>query len=292
MKKSYGQHFLTNKETAKKIVDQVGIVPSELIVEVGPGGGALTDWLALLPNQLVLIESDRSLSPSLTTKYPNATIIIEDAAKIDFDQLTSAPWVFISNLPYNAGTAILRQVLSAKNRPRRIVVMLQKEVGERILSGQATNGRATNGRATNGQTTNGQTTNGRDQSAHRRDQSAHQSSVLTVAVGVYATAQRLFTLKPGAFNPPPKVDSILLALTPHKLPLTENPEAVIALAKAGFANRRKQLASNLGEWSGEGKAVWVDRLARLNLRSDIRAQSLSVGEWVELSQIYSHSRVL
>ena len=55
MKKSYGQHFLTNKETAKKIVDQVGIVPGELIVEVGPGGGALTDWLALLPNQLVLI---------------------------------------------------------------------------------------------------------------------------------------------------------------------------------------------------------------------------------------------
>ena len=275
MKKSYGQHFLTNKETAKKIVDQVGIVPGELIVEVGPGGGALTDWLALLPNQLVLIESDRSLASSLTAKYPNATITIEDAAKVDFDQLTSSPWVFISNLPYNAGTAILRQVLIAKNRPRRIVVMLQKEVGERILAGQTTNGRATNGQTTNG-----------------RDQSAHQSSVLTVAVGVYATAQRLFTLKPGAFNPPPKVDSILLALTPHKIPLTENPVAVIALAKAGFANRRKQLASNLGEWSGEGKAIWVDRLARLNLRSDIRAQSLSVGEWVELSQIYSHSRVL
>ena len=222
---------------------------------------------------------------SLTAKYPNATITIEDAAKVDFDQLTSSPWVFISNLPYNAGTAILRQVLCAKNRPRRIVVMLQKEVGERILAGQTTNGRATNGQTTNGRATNGQTTNG-------RDQSAHQSSVLTVAVGVYATAQRLFTLKPGAFNPPPKVDSILLALTPHKIPLTENPVAVIALAKAGFANRRKQLASNLGEWSGEGKAIWVDRLARLNLRSDIRAQSLSVGEWVELSQIYSHSRVL
>ncbi|MFA5947106.1 MAG: 16S rRNA (adenine(1518)-N(6)/adenine(1519)-N(6))-dimethyltransferase RsmA [Patescibacteria group bacterium] len=248
-KKSYGQHFLKDQSVIDKIIAAAEIAPGDLVVEVGPGTGALTKGLAPISSKLVLIEADAELIPSLTAQFPEATIIKADAAKYDFSttlQLyNSKTWTFVSNLPYNSGNAILMNVLTSKNPPTRSVVMLQKEVGERMLW--------------------------------------INPGVLSVAVQLYAQVERVCIVPPGAFSPPPKVESMVLKLVPHPSPLVPNPLRVIEVAKAGFANRRKQLHRNLSEASLFLSEAVKAKLVELGHSPLARAEELSLKDWIDLS---------
>lgn len=261
-KKSYGQHFLKDQSVIDKIIAAAEILPNDLVVEVGPGTGALTKSLAPIASKLVLIEADRDLIENLHTVFPQAEVIQADAAKIDFDELVSgiAPllltkeeseevqgWVFVSNLPYNAGNAILMNVLTSKTPPKRSIVMLQKEVGERMLG--------------------------------------IDPGLLTVAVSLYAQVEKVCTVPPGAFSPPPKVDSVVLKLTPHDKPLTADPERVIAIAKAGFATRRKQLHKNLSEANLFSSEAVKAKLVELGYSPLARAEELLLKDWIDLSSL-------
>ncbi|MEK7632983.1 MAG: 16S rRNA (adenine(1518)-N(6)/adenine(1519)-N(6))-dimethyltransferase RsmA, partial [Patescibacteria group bacterium] len=211
LKKSYGQHFLHDKNIIAKIIAGVSVETGELLIEVGPGAGALTEGLAdLAGGGLALIEADRDLVPSLRDRFPQADIVQADAAIVDYDAITqNRPWIFVSNLPYNAGNAILEKIFTSKNPPRQLVVMVQKEVGERMMA------------------------------------KAGEMSVLSVATQLYCDVERLFIVKPGAFVPPPKVDSIVLRMTTKTGEFDR--ESIIALAKIGFAHRRKQLRQTLAQ---------------------------------------------
>jgi 16S rRNA (adenine1518-N6/adenine1519-N6)-dimethyltransferase len=252
-KKSYGQHFLKDQSVIDKIIAAADIQSGDLVVEVGPGTGALTKSLAPVSSKLVLIEADRELIENLKTVFPEAEVIQADAAKFDFDSLLLSKeeseevqdWVFVSNLPYNAGNAILMNVLTSKNPPKRSVVMLQKEVGERMLW--------------------------------------LDPGVLSVAVQLYARVEKVCTVPPGAFSPPPKVDSIVLKLIPHEKPLTSNPDRVIEVAKAGFANRRKQLHGNLSEANIFSSEAVKAKLVELGHSPLARAEELSLKDWIELA---------
>lgn len=254
-KKSYGQHFLKDQSVIDKIVAAADIQASDLVVEVGPGTGALTKPLALLASKLVLIEADAELIPGLTAYFKDATVIKADAARFDFASLLLSKeeseevqdWVFVSNLPYNAGNAILMNVLTCKNPPKRSVVMLQKEVGERMLW--------------------------------------TDPGVLSVAVQLYAQVEKVCIVPPGAFSPPPKVDSMVLKLTPHETPVTGNPDRVIQVAKAGFANRRKQLHKNLSEAGLFPSETVKTKLVDLGHSPLARAEELSLQDWVDLSSV-------
>lgn len=256
-KKSYGQHFLKDQSVIDKIIAAAEIGPGDLVVEVGPGTGALTKSLAPISSKLVLIESDADLIPGLKAYFTDATVIKADAAQINFDELVPGDreWIFVSNLPYNAGNAILMNVLTSKHPPKRLVIMLQKEVGDRILW--------------------------------------LDPGVLSVAVQLYAQVEKVCTVPPGAFSPPPKVDSVVLRLTPRyqspppNLLLRKEEELrferVIAVAKAGFANRRKQLHKNLSEAGLFSSEEVKNKLVELGHSPLARAEELSVKDWIELS---------
>lgn len=243
-KKSFGQHFLKDQSVIEKIVAAAEIEESDLVVEIGPGTGALTSFLP--KEHLHLIEADKDLIPELEKQYPEAKIIHADAANADYEAVVGKkPWVLVGNLPYNAGNAIIMYALQSKNPPKRLIVMLQKEVGERMLGVKGA------------------------------------ESVLTVAIQLYAHVERVCTVKPGAFVPPPKVDSIVLKLTPYESDLDR--EKIITVAKVGFGNRRKQLHKNLSEAkmlsSEEAKAI----LKSLGLSELARAEELSLDQWIELA---------
>lgn len=253
LKKSFGQHFLKDSTVVDQIIAAANIDPSELVIEVGPGAGALTERLAEIPppsqggvgGGLTLIESDRDLIPNLGKRFPSATIIQADAAQVDYDAFVhDQPWVFVSNLPYNAGNAILETVLQSKNLPSRLVVMVQKEVGERMMAKPG------------------------------------EMSVLSVATQLYCDIEPVCTVGPEAFSPPPKVDSIVVRLTPKEH--REGLEAIIALAKVGFSHRRKQLRQTLAQANVANIDAIDTALAQIGAGKTVRPQELAIEQWCTL----------
>lgn len=267
-KKSFGQHFLRDQSVLDKIVAAAEIGIDDMVVEIGPGRGALTEHLAQITptlgqggdrrGGLILIEADRDLIPDLQIRFPQAKIILADAAHVDYAELLrqgpyspldkgeiKRGWVLIGNLPYNAGNAIIRNALTSSCPPKRQVVMLQREVGEKMLAKPG------------------------------------DMSILSVAVQIYADVKRIAIVKPGAFVPPPKVDSIVLTLTPN-LKATD-PEAVIALAKLAFAHKRKQLHRTLSD-AGIGTSESIkQKLVSMGLSEQARPEEVSIEQWIQIS---------
>jgi 16S rRNA (adenine1518-N6/adenine1519-N6)-dimethyltransferase len=249
-KKSFGQHFLHDQSHIARIIEAAAIRPTDMIVEVGPGRGALTQHLVAQGDRLHLIELDRDLAPALQEQYPQARLHLEDAAHTNYATLVQEPWVFVSNLPYNAGNAILMNVLETVPAARRVVIMVQKEVGERM-----------------------------------RLVEEKERGVLGVAVQSYAHVENMWIVPPGAFSPPPKVDSAVLVLTPRQLNAVERAqvEKVIRLAKAGFAHRRQQLQKTLaGAGYGESGVI-MKALEALGHTKSARPQELTLQDWQQLS---------
>lgn len=244
-KKSYGQHFLINPSVSRKIVEAADIQSDDVVVEVGPGGGALTDHLP--KNALFLVELDRDLLASLEASYPSAHIVHADAATVNYPTFLPAmtPWILIGNLPYNAGTAIVMHALLLERPPRRMVVMLQKEVGDRMLAQPGS------------------------------------MSLLSVATQLYTTPSRVLNVKPGNFSPAPKVDSVVVRLD-RRPDVHPQAEKIIALAKTAFSTPRKQLHGTLKEKGGIPSEKTKEILRSLGLPETARPQELSVENWVQL----------
>lgn len=216
--KSLGQHFLLNPSLLEKIVAVAGIPPQAQVVEIGPGPGGLTQaLLKLLPNPVVAIERDQRLLPvlqQLQAAYPaRFSFRLTDAMTLDLGELADEkPLWIVGNLPYNVGTAMLARWLTPPLLLAGAVVMLQKEVAERM---GATPGDAGYGRL----------------------------SVLTQAV---VGVEKLMDLSPQAFTPPPKVHSRLIRLIPHASPPSPDLFACLArLTAIAFQQRRKKLKTTL-----------------------------------------------
>lgn len=216
--KSLGQHFLLNPSLLEKIVAVAGIPPQAQVVEIGPGPGGLTQaLLKLLPNPVVAIERDQRLLPvlqQLQAAYPaRFSFRLTDAMTLDLGELADEkPLWIVGNLPYNVGTAMLAGWLTPPLLLAGAVVMLQKEVAERM---GATPGDAGYGRL----------------------------SVLTQAV---VGVEKLMDLSPQAFTPPPKVHSRLIRLIPHASPPSPDLFACLArLTAIAFQQRRKKLKTTL-----------------------------------------------
>ncbi len=216
--KNLGQHFLLNPSLLEKIVMLAAIPPQAQVVEIGPGPGGLTQaLLKLLPNPVVAIERDQRLLPvlqQLQAAYPaRFSFRLTDAMTLDLGELADEkPLWIVGNLPYNVGTAMLARWLTPPLLLAGAVVMLQKEVAERM---GATPGDAGYGRL----------------------------SVLTQAV---VGVEKLMDLSPQAFTPPPKVHSRLIRLIPHASPPSPDLFACLArLTAMAFQQRRKKLKTTL-----------------------------------------------
>ncbi len=253
-RKKFGQHFLKDKRSLEKIVDAACLSPSDQVIEVGPGPGALTEEiLKHHPRTCVAIEIDRQFWPHLEMLEKNNSGLFSlfkgDALRTPLGSLVNGPFKIVANLPYNIGTALLIKWLHEETRLQKMVVMLQKEVVERLVASPNTK-------------------------AYGR---------LSILVQSQATVKKLFTLAPGAFSPPPAVDSSVVEITPH--PFSFDRPALEALTQLVFQQRRKMLRVSL-------KSLPVPDLENFLLSQGIpptsRPEEHSVDTFVRLSASLSN----
>lgn len=229
-KPKLGQHFLINDSNASRIVEALGNISQSTVLEIGPGRGVLTSLLARQTRRLIAIELDRVLAAQLRMKfalYPNVEIIEGDVLAIDFSTLfgpkpgssrpglvqTPEPVPVVGNLPFYITSEILLRLFEFRQCFSTIVIMVQKEVADRLAA----------------------TPGSRDY------------GLLSATAQLYARVERLFTLPPGAFSPPPKVHSsvVRLTLSPRIDSLHVDEEGFINFLKLSFGQKRKTLWNNL-----------------------------------------------
>ena len=217
-KKIYGQHFLQNKQALLKIIDSFSKEEEwKRLIEIGPGMGALTDVLVekFLNKQIILVELDSDLIPELNSKYgKQAQILHLNILKAGDDVFACPDGVAVAgNFPYNISGPILFKILDNREYIVEVVGMFQKEVADRV----------------------------------RAAEGSRQRGILSVLIQCYFELKEVLKLKPGSFNPPPKVDSSVLHFVKRNEPLIDpkNLESFKGLVKLAFSQRRKTLRNSL-----------------------------------------------
>lgn len=259
-KKSLGQNFLVDGNLQRKIVDALGAEPGDEVVEIGPGQGALTRHLAGRVGHLVLVELDDDLASTLAERFEShgeVDVVHGDVLQTDLPA-TVANWSgtrVVGNIPYNITTPILFRLLE-RPRPREILLMVQREVAERITA----------------------------------EPGSAEYGALAVGVQSVAEAELLFTVPRRAFRPVPKVESAVIRVVPHRPPrLTEEDEARLRrLTRAAFQWRRKQMQKILRSHPDLGLAVEVvlDGGRSLGLDLQRRPETFSPDEFLRLARWY------
>ena len=260
-RKSLGQHFLIDAGALRRIADAAELTPADLVVEVGPGPGTLTRELLARAGSVVAVEKDERAAEGLREGYagdPRLQVITADMVDANPAGLTGgAPYTVVANLPYYAAAPILRRFLEASHPPRRLVVLLQREVAESAAAAPGA------------------------------------MSLLSVAVQVYAAARIVGHVKPGSFLPPPKVDSSIVRLDPYPRPRGFAPgeaDAFFDVVRAGFGTRRKQLANALTHGLGEDRARIAAALDGAGVDPKRRAETLTIDEWGALYRAIQETR--
>ncbi len=258
-RKSLGQHFLHDQGVLRRIAALAAPEPGSGVVEVGPGTGALTEHLLGLGCPVHAVERDDRLLPLLADRFgPALRLHAADAVHLDWPSVLGDPAlgprpVVVGNLPYNVGAAIVMALLESPHPPARLVVMLQREVADRIAAPSP----------------------------------SHPAwGLLSVHAGWRAEVRSCFRVGPGAFRPPPKVESAVIALWPRATPLAEVPSQVSfdRLVNAGFGQRRKQLAGAFGHSLGLPREGVLAALTAHGLRADARAEQLDLAAWAALTR--------
>ena len=256
-KKQFGQNFLNNDGIIRQIVNAIHPQPDQHLVEIGPGEAALTTPLVQQVKRLDIIEIDRDLHQPLRNKlghYPAFALHQADALSFDYAQLVTnnQPLRLVGNLPYNISSPLIFHLLNYLDAIADMHFMLQKEVVERLT---ATPGHKAFGR-------------------------------LSVMVQYYCEAELLFIVGPQHFDPPPKVDSAIVRLTPRRpLPYQANNLAdFAALVKQSFAMKRKTLRNNLKGWLDDTDYAACD------IDPSLRAEALAVADFVTLANHYTQKQ--
>jgi len=254
-----GQNFLADRRAAERIVEALGELARATVVEIGPGRGALTDLLAARAHHLIAIELDRVLGAQLRMRYtasPNVEILEGDVLDIDFVSLLRRPRQrpanpqplaaenvrIVGNLPYYIASPILLRLLGFHQLFSTVVILVQREVAERITAKPG----------------------------------SRDYGLLSATVQLYARVEKLFTLPPGAFSPPPKVHSTALRLTiaPREKALGVYGKEFLEFLKLSFGQKRKTLLNNLR--TRYQPAAVRAAMQQAGVKADARAEALSL----------------
>jgi len=255
--KGLGQNFLRDGHALEAIVRAANISPQDNVLEIGPGLGNLTRYLALSARSVTAVELDRKLLPalgSILSPYKNVRLVQGDILKIDPSTLMEAEgYLVVANIPYYITSAVIRHLLEAGQRPRRVVLTVQKEVAERICALEG------------------------------------KMNLLALSVQVYGSPVIAEVIPAAAFYPPPKVDSAVLCVDIYPRPIipVKRLEVFFQLIKAGFSQKRKTLRNSL---SGGLRISTVDAeklLASARIDPKRRAETVSLEEWGELGRRYT-----
>jgi 16S rRNA (adenine1518-N6/adenine1519-N6)-dimethyltransferase len=264
--KKFGQHFLTDPRILESIANAAEVSPTDTILEIGPGLGHLTQVLARRAGQVIAVEVDRELAARLQSEFANSqnVSIIQgnflDAAPIEWVRRhgnkiagagkipapQSIPFKVVANLPYYITSAILRHLLEAAQKPQTIVVMVQREVAQRIVARPP------------------------------------EMNLLAVSVQFFAQPRIMRTIAAGAFYPPPKVDSAVVRMDILAKPLLSDADAsrFFEIVHAGFGEKRKQLRNSLAHGLARDPDSIMTALLRAQIQPTRRAETLTLDEWL------------
>ncbi len=261
--KSLGQNFLIDEEVIAEIVNGSGVGEDSLVVEIGPGEGALTEHLAEMAGHVVAVDLDERMIKLLKVKlfgYDNVELIHGDILELDLSKLIEERLSeynltnvrIVGNLPYYITTPIIMKLLKMRTATDSITVMMQKEVGDRIFAGPG----------------------------------SKQIGVITYSVQYYADVSKVIDVGRESFYPSPKVDSVVLRLDIRKNPAVtvSDEDFFFKTIKAGFMMRRKTLLNSLTSLDGFSKPVIEEALNNANIESNRRAEGLSMEEFARLSE--------
>jgi len=250
-KKHLGQHFLTDKNIAAKIVNS--LKTEGQVLEVGPGMGILSDFLLQKPElEVFLVDIDEESYQFLQKKYPQLgqKLLNADFLEMDFDTVFTGTFSIIGNFPYNISSQILFKVLDNRHKVPEVVGMFQKEVAERCAAKPG----------------------------------SKEYGILSVFLQAYYQVEYLFTVKAGVFNPPPKVLSAVIRLTRNEVKELGCDEKLFwQVVKAGFNQRRKTLRNALSSLINKEKLTEEPML-------DLRAERLSVADFVRLTNLIEENK--
>jgi len=255
--KSLGQHWLTDSVSLDAICDSADLEPGGTVLEIGPGQGSLTSVLLARGVQVIGVELDERLAAELRQKFTNLPFTLNMLSILDFD-LSSLPvdYKIVANIPYYLTAHLLRMLSETPHKPQLAVLLVQKEVAERVA--------------------------------------AQPGTMSTISVAIQLEYQvSLGQLVPARlFTPPPKVNSQVLIMKQRTEPLFAdiNKKAFLRLVKAGFANRRKTLLNSLSAGLRLSKPEVNQLLEQANILPSVRAQELSLNDWHRLYLVESRKR--
>ncbi len=258
-KKRFGQHFLHDRSVIDKIVAAAHLGPQQQVVEIGPGLGVLTDELLPRAAHVQVLEIDRDLIQRLEERHdPRLTVRAGDVLKLPWrDFLDQPPYVLVANLPYNISTQVVFRLIEHRDLFSQMVLMFQREVGERLVAPPG----------------------GKDY------------GILSVLSQLWFDISTVTLVRPGAFSPPPKVDSIVLNFTPLSVPAVDPVDEVLfrKVVKAAFTQRRKTVRNSFLA-SGFSAAEIDSALATAGVPAGVRGETLSLQNFSDLTRSFHKNK--
>lgn len=249
-KKSLGQHFLTSEHYLRLIADVAQIQPGEKVLEIGPGEGVLTRELLSRGAEVTAVEKDTRLIPILKERFAEEKLTVVEADALDIKPedlgMQTGAYTLVGNIPYYITGALFKKFLTADVQPHTLVFLIQKEVGERIARSK-------------------------------------KESILSLSVKAYGEVKYVKTVPRGAFSPPPTVDSAILTIrniSRKNFTHAAHEATFFQLVRAGFAQKRKLLRSNLEAVLGEHA---LERMIAAGIPEKARAEDVTLGQWLLLS---------
>lgn len=256
--KALGQNFLHDRGIVRRIADAAETGADDLVVEIGPGLGVLTEELSERADRVIAIELDNRLASYLRERdLPNTEIVEADILQTDLQALTGGRrYIVVANLPYSVAAAAIAHLLESPAPPARLIVMVQREVAERIVAAPPS------------------------------------MNLLAVSVQLFGQPRIMFTIGPGAFVPAPTVDSSVIRIDvfAEAAIAADARRAFFQMVKAGFRQKRKQLLNALASAPGLSKEIVEPALIACGIDPTRRAQTLSLDEWVRLHTALSDAR--
>ncbi|MYB15613.1 MAG: ribosomal RNA small subunit methyltransferase A [Chloroflexi bacterium] len=254
-RRSRGQNLLVDAGVAEQIIAAARIEPDSAVLEIGAGTGVLTRPLAGMAGQVVAVEVDAELAIALRRRlrgYPNVAVLRRDARALDLEQIfPDRPYQVVANLPYSVGTPLLVDLLHSRNRPKRLTVMLQREVAERICADPG------------------------------------DWSALTVMTRPFGDARIEFLVPPSAFWPRPKVTSAVISVeTTGRDRKDPQVASAIWLSRHAFAQRRKKLVNSIAAGLRLERDAAVNLLTAAGIDPDDRPANLDLPAWLALSDAF------